>query len=387
MRGLPGVGMIVYLMALPHTCARRKAHTNALLEPDTIQGDQTVQLPLLVLIFTRPQNGARRKWQRETWVGHSWFSSQGVPIRWRYAYVQARGAATPDSAILDRLVGDVVTLRSVAESYANLVYKTLEALRWALSRVHFDAVLKTDDDSMVHIGRAAQWLVMRGHPRLYAGRVFANSQVVRANFSRRDLLHPEWFPDDFIKWAVPFDALPVSDLHQGHYFPHYCSGGGYLLGPRAAADVVAASDERRALGQPVVQVEDAFIGLLARSRGLRPQDISELVQDPPASQLQTATLFRSQMLVHRVEEPRQAFRWITADSHEWTARAEVGSTATTSTRSSTGGVKAVGGGRTRDFHGRDIDGRRNRGSARGSVGRGTDSGSTARPTDRGRKFR
>ena len=43
--------------------------------------------------------------------------------------------------------------------------------------------------------------------------------------------------DDFTKWAVPYEAYPG-----GPYYPPYCSGGGYLLGPDAARRMVAAYD-------------------------------------------------------------------------------------------------------------------------------------------------
>ena len=66
----------------------------------------------------------------------------------------------------------------------------------------FGALLKTDDDSMVHVGRATAFLFAhswRNVPDLYAGRVFDDSQVIRANFTRRHLFHPEWYPADFVK--------------------------------------------------------------------------------------------------------------------------------------------------------------------------------------------
>ena len=46
----------------------------------------------------------------------------------------------------------------MTEGYANLVYKTLEALRWALTHTSFEVLLKTDDDTVVHIGRLWMWL-------------------------------------------------------------------------------------------------------------------------------------------------------------------------------------------------------------------------------------
>ena len=96
--------------------------------------------------------------------------------------------------------------------------------------------------------------------------MFRDSQVIRSNFSRRDLLHPQWYPDDFTKWAVPYDALPTAQLHQGYYFPPYCSGGGYLLGPRAAGSIVAAYDARRAAQQPVVQARRRDRGSVRRTQ-------------------------------------------------------------------------------------------------------------------------
>lgn len=154
----------------------------------------TGRLSLLVLLFTQKQNTERRAWQRSTFLGAKWRRGADGPfVNWRYTYVQARDNTT-DPTQLDRVVGDVVTLSAVWESYANLVFKTLEAVRWAVQHVRFDALLKTDDDTMVHLGRAAAWLASRAvpprgrpPPRLYAGRVFNDSQVIRANFSRRDL--------------------------------------------------------------------------------------------------------------------------------------------------------------------------------------------------------
>ena len=142
----------------------------------------TARLSLLVLVFTTKENHARRSWQRDTWIGARWrrLDKPGAQVNWRYVYVHARDGAS-DPVHVDRVVGDAVTLGAVREGYANLVYKTLEALRWAVRRVRFEALLKTDDDTVVHIGRAAAWLTSRGRlgppPTLYAGRVFYNSQV------------------------------------------------------------------------------------------------------------------------------------------------------------------------------------------------------------------
>lgn len=306
-------------------------YPNALRRSQTREGgvdaspNAAVRVPLFVLIFTQRSFEARRRAQRETWLQYRWSrgevrksppaASAAAPASWRYIYVMARDG-TESADELDRVVGDAVTLSAVRESYANLVYKTLEAVRWSLRHVPFGALLKTDDDSIVHVGRAAMWLHLKAKadvrflPSLYAGRVFNDSQVIRHNFTKANLLHPEWFPPDFTKWGVPYEALATSALVGGYYYPPYCSGGGYLLGAHAARRLVAAYDKRVAARVPVVQVEDAFVGILAREGGLRPIDISELVQDPPAGRRQEPALFGGQLLVHRVADFSRAFPWL-----------------------------------------------------------------------------
>mmetsp|Transcript_4834 Transcript_4834/g.10716 ORF Transcript_4834/g.10716 Transcript_4834/m.10716 type:complete len:352 (+) Transcript_4834:1-1056(+) len=289
-------------------CASRTA---ALREKETRQGGGTIHLPLLVLVITEKAHSHRRAWQRDTWLSAQW------QAKWRYVYVQSR-SQNSTSLSFGHIVGDVVTLRCKTESYANLVYKTLATLRWALARVWFKAALKTDDDSMVHIDRVSRWLEYKSFPlMLYAGRVFRDSQVIRTNFSRRDLLHPEWFPDDFQKWAVPYE------LYDAFFFPPYCSGAGYLLGPSAAANIVQEYDARRLQAQSVIQLEDVYLGILARERGIVPLDISTLISEPPVHQIHTSTTYLAKILVHRVSEPRRAFLWLLTDDDPGVRNAHV----------------------------------------------------------------
>ena len=32
-------------------------------------------------------------------------------------------------------------------------------------------------------------------------------QVLRSNFTKKDLWNPSWFPADFVKWAVPYEDI------------------------------------------------------------------------------------------------------------------------------------------------------------------------------------
>ena len=279
-------------------------------------------VPLLALIFTEARNTARREWQRATWLPFRWhrgpLGHELVP--WRHVFVMARSpqdaSAEGNTSLLDRVYGDTVTLSRTTEGYDQLVFKTIEALRWALATFTFEVVLKVDDDSVVHIGRLWSWIYHElpkedpGAPpptQLYAGRVFRDSQVVRANFTRANLRHPDWFPASFRKWAVDESVYPLET------YPPYCGGGGYLLGMEAAARVARESTGRdlsRMTGMP----EDAFIGVLARAQGIVARDLLTF-QEPPRGSLQTRETFIDQILVHRVMEPFKAFRWLMLSSN------------------------------------------------------------------------
>lgn len=278
------------------------------------------RVPLLALIFTEARNVARRAWQRATWLPFRWhrgyLDHELVP--WRHVFVMSRSAeaSASDAAVYDRLVGDTVTLSNTTESYANLVFKTMQALRWALANVHFEVLLKVDDDSIVHVGRLWAWLhveLPKEDPtaptlrEIYAGRVFRESQVVRSNFTLASLRHPDWFPASFRKWAVDESVYPLET------YPPYCGGGGYLLGAEAAARVVREYDERYGPSR-IIPVEDAFVGVLARAQGIVARDLLTF-QEPPRGSLQTREMFLDQILVHRVVEPFKAFRWLMLSSN------------------------------------------------------------------------
>ncbi len=274
--------------------------------------------PLLALVFTEAGNVARRRWQRATWMSFPWhrgyLGHELVP--WRYVYVMARPSESGGDPVLDRIVGDTVTLSATTDTYMNLVYKTMAALRWALesSDVSFDVLLKVDDDSIVHIGRLWTWIHTERfredgpHPPLsllYAGRVFRGSQVIRDNFTRADLWRPHWFPGSFRKWAVS------RDVYAPAAYPPYCGGGGYLVGRDAAVRLVGEYDRRRG---KVIRVEDAFLGVLAEAQGLSPVDLLTF-QEPSRGGLQNRETFIDQVLVHRVIEPYKAFRWLMLSSN------------------------------------------------------------------------
>ena len=126
--------------------------------------------------------------------------------------------------------------------------------------------------------------------------------MVRDNFTRASLRHPDWFPASFLKWAV--DA----SVYASESYPPYCGGGGYVLGIEAARRVIDEYDARYTRSR-IIPVEDAFVGVLASAQGIAPREQLQF-QEPTRGSLQTREMFIDQILVHRVAEPKRALEWL-----------------------------------------------------------------------------
>lgn len=191
------------LSALAASGAATKQHhyANALRKSQTKAGGadvspgSAVRVPLLVLIFTQRSNVERRREQRATWLGYRWQRGEirpppGAPaaapergfVAWRYVYVLARDGQEQADA-MDRVVGDTVTLAAVRESYANLVYKTLEALRWAIAHVPFGCVLRSPEPWRCEL--PAVVAVSRGRAHAFCGWFLRSTQDGRRLYCAR----------------------------------------------------------------------------------------------------------------------------------------------------------------------------------------------------------
>ena len=133
---------------------------------------------LVVFVFTQRRNAARREQLLQTWLGHDWLTPRGSPVPWRYAFVLGRDGSSGGAAAAaarssasrsasraasatsySLAAGGMLSLSRVLDHYDDLVFKTLELLHFARDALSFDVLLKTDDDSVVHVARAWQWLV------------------------------------------------------------------------------------------------------------------------------------------------------------------------------------------------------------------------------------
>jgi len=226
------------------------------------------RVPLLMMIMTHPTSAAsraRRTHQRATWLSKEWRQrDRPWPVPWRYLYVMGEdGSPTPrvSPSSTTAISGDSLRLLGTAEGYRNLVHKVVAAMRWAATEVDFDVLLKADDDVVVHVSSLYDW-VWRLPPQrrhaLYAGYVWRGKPVVRS-----DKLSQSWG-----RWAVPYEQYGEPT------YPPYADGSAYALGRDAVALVLQGVTERERAGAPLLEVEDAFVGVMLAAAAGRAANVT-----------------------------------------------------------------------------------------------------------------
>ena len=177
--------------------------------PPARPSQQRARIPLFALVLTEGAHAERRAWQRATWLSFRWHSlsergSDGTSllvsdgddlVPWRYVYIQPDGTRRGGEAYGDisgtglsefdpsskpgaaddidhgvlavpygEVMGDTVTIATSLKGRSGRPLSSLaeRAVRWALARIDFEALLVTDDQSMVHIGRVWEWLLRHG---------------------------------------------------------------------------------------------------------------------------------------------------------------------------------------------------------------------------------
>ncbi|XP_039355832.1 UDP-GlcNAc:betaGal beta-1,3-N-acetylglucosaminyltransferase 9-like [Mauremys reevesii] len=197
--------------------------------------------PLLLLaVKSHPASSARRATARRTWA------RPGVLGGYRVRAVFLVGVSpNPRHMVLleeeSQEFGDVV-LWDIGESHHNLSLKERCFLRWVGARCgQADFIFKGDDD--VFVNPPAMVAFLRQMPSasdLLHGNVQRHARVMRGGKYR---MATALFPQDT--------------------YPHFPSGGGFLM-PRASVPALAAASERI----PVFPLDDVYLGFLALAAGL-----------------------------------------------------------------------------------------------------------------------
>ena len=199
---------------------------------------------LLVLILSHPGNIFARNAIRDTWGSVARHYGSETPVRTIFLL----GMSDQDNYTQvvhkeSRLYRDIVQA-NFNDTYRNLTMKTLMGLYWAeefCSNARF--VLKTDDDTMVHIPALLDILKTQSLNGLILGSVNTNSRVLRHG-----------------RWEVSRGLYPART------FPPYCNGAAYVLSADVAWRICKESPR-----VPFVPLEDVYItGILPKTFGVTP---------------------------------------------------------------------------------------------------------------------
>ncbi|KAL3205258.1 hypothetical protein MRX96_011156 [Rhipicephalus microplus] len=205
-------------------------------------GDVTV----LVVVHSAAAHFAERDVIRSTWGAASLSN-----LTLRVVFMLAR---RPDDPELEdkmerenRRFGDTVQGNFV-DSYRNLTYKHVMALRWASTRCSSVArVLKMDDDIFVHVFQLSVILSK-------ASLALSNRKVILCYVQKQMPISRS----EGSKWKVTESEYP------GSFFEDYCSGWAYVADMAAVRAMVTEAQYR-----PYFWVDDVHVtGTLARMGGV-----------------------------------------------------------------------------------------------------------------------
>ncbi|XP_033123811.1 beta-1,3-galactosyltransferase 1-like [Anneissia japonica] len=226
---------------------------------------------LVALISTSPWNHQRRNAIRRTWGASRKIDNVNIRVLF------VTGVTQKDNQLYNTILvnemyefNDIIQANFI-ESFHNLTLKVSLGLKWmTLYCSHAQYLYKGDDDMFVNFERIVKFLQQRLIPRpFYLGQVMHRTRTIRRPTS---------------KYFIPVN------VYSGKYFPPFCSGGGYII----STDVIPAM-YRAALKTPLLPIDDAFQGIVAKKTDVSPTMIDQFKNHGGPSD---HCALRSSMTVH-----------------------------------------------------------------------------------------
>lgn len=207
---------------------------------------------LLVLVHSSAGHFKERETIRTSWsAGSGWLKNLTIRVVFFLAEVEDPSLQTL-IAHENRFHGDTVQGNFI-DSYRNLTYKHVMALRWAVDNCpRVPRVMKMDDDIFVHVFNLAKVVDLTTDfgSAWIACYVQKQMPIVRSPGS---------------KWKVEETDYP------GAFYEDYCSGWAYITEPTTLLSVVEESKYR-----PYFWVDDVHVtGTLARMAGVELKRMNE----------------------------------------------------------------------------------------------------------------
>ncbi|XP_036360214.1 beta-1,3-galactosyltransferase 5 [Octopus sinensis] len=203
---------------------------------------------VIVYIHTAPNNFKRRMAIRQTWGDKKLLGNLKIRLVFVMGVVDSPRVMDMVKLESDRY-NDI--MQSVfRDSYRNLNFKAMAALRWIATYCHNTTyILKTDDDILVNIFLLAKQL----------------TDLHQHNFGQEDFIMCNvWtgmrvIRDRRSKWFVSRKEFPKDT------YPSYCSGSAYVMSPDMAVRLF-----KKSLTIPFFWIDDVYVtGVLVKALGIK----------------------------------------------------------------------------------------------------------------------
>ncbi|KAL3091288.1 hypothetical protein niasHS_002959 [Heterodera schachtii] len=205
---------------------------------------------LLILVMTRRNAFIQRNSIRKTWASDA---LNDTVIRFLIGDApksDARNQKARDEQIKLELefkkFGDLIFLNGITDNYQNLHLKWHAALEWQQNFCkNAEFLMKTDDDTIVHLPRLDRWIEHKFRPALKQNEATYFGWIISGVKPIRDKGH---------RWFVPKSAYPYE------WYPAYMQGATYLASAQAISAVMRHVHEVNGFNMDDI----VFTGILAK---------------------------------------------------------------------------------------------------------------------------
>lgn len=198
---------------------------------------------LVLLVATGPADTEGRNSIRQTWGNES--SVPGVSILRLFlvglhpVFADALRPVLQEENVEH---GDLLQ-QDFLDTYNNLTLKTLMGMEWVAKHCpNATYVMKADCDVFLNLDYLVRRLLLPPKTNFMTGYIYRNTGPLRSKA---------------YKWYVPHEVYPNAT------YPPYCGGPGYVFSADVARKVYAVAQTL-----PLINMEDAFVGLCLHALGL-----------------------------------------------------------------------------------------------------------------------
>lgn len=234
--------VLAYKFSNPHVCYDK--------------GGNPLDIFMIVLISTPPSHGEMRKAIRETWCKKQQVLGETI----RCVFVMGEMSSETEELRNqlrqeDIQYGDLIRA-SFHESFQNLTLKVILGLKWISENCrHTKYFYKGDEDMFVNFNNIISYIKSlrsqgKALTQFFVGSRLYGSIRYSPNIPEHKSLKRYHVPDH---------------MYFGHFYPPYCSGGGYVLSAETVPNLYQES-----LRTSLINVDDAFQGILTKKLGYGP---------------------------------------------------------------------------------------------------------------------